>query len=116
MALLDIQAQLEELFPKDALDTVPLLRLERYPSYLRAAQIRLERAVTDPRKDAEKLVPFAPLWTTFLVKRARARDVDAARELRWQLEELRIAIFAPEVRAQPSISLSKVAAALAALK
>jgi len=115
-ALLDIQAQLGHLFPVELMEWVPLPCLEHYPRYLRAARARLGRAVSDPRKDMDKLAPFATLWTSFLAKRGAARDTSAAAELRWAFEELRVAIFAPELKTPVSVSLPKVAAALAALR
>ena len=115
-ALLDIQAQLEHLFPANLMEWVPLASLEHYPRYLRAAQARLGRAVSDPRKDMDKLAPFATLWGTFVAKRGSLRDQGAAAELRWSFEELRVAIFAPELKTPVSVSLPKVAAALAALR
>ena len=115
-AVLDIQAQLEQLLPAELLDTAPLARLEQFPRYLRAAQARLARAVTDPRKDTEKLAPFAALSATFAAKRAAARDQAAALELRWAFEELRVAIFAPELKTPVPVSLPKMTAAVAALR
>ena len=115
-AIMDIQAQLEHLFPMELMESVPLARLEHFPRYLRAAQARLARAVTDPRKDTDKLVPFAALWNTFLAKRATARDQSSVSELRWTFEELRVAIFAPELKTPVAVSLPKLTTALAALR
>jgi ATP-dependent helicase HrpA len=98
------------------MEWVPLAQLEHFPRYLRAAQARLGRAVSDPRKDMDKLAPFATLWSSFLAKRGSVRDQGAAAELRWAFEELRVAIFAPELKTPVSVSLPKVAAALAALR
>jgi len=72
--------------------------------------------VTDPRKDTEKLAPFAALTATFAAKRAAARDQAAALELRWAFEELRVAIFAPELKTPVPMSLPKMTAAVAALR
>ncbi|MDF2695079.1 MAG: ATP-dependent helicase HrpA [Labilithrix sp.] len=115
-AITDIYAQLEHLFPVDLVAGVPFARLEHYPRYLRAAQARLQRAISDPRKDSDKYAPFAPLWTSFLAKRAGARDAAAARELRWTFEELRVAIFAPELKTPVPVSVQKIAAALGTLR
>lgn len=114
-AIKDIYAQLEHLFPNDLVGWVALGRLDHYPRYLRAAQARLQRAIGDPRKDADKLAPLSPLWSTFLTRRANARDPEAMRELRWAFEELRVAIFAPELKTPVPVSVAKVAAALAAI-
>ena len=93
-------------------EPVPLARLEHYPRYVRAAQARLQRAIADPRKDADKHAPFGPLWEAYLAKRSS----EGARELRWSFEELRVAIFAPELKTAEPVSIAKVAAAVAALR
>ncbi len=115
-AIDEMYAQLEHLFPPELIAWVPLSRLEHYPRYLRAIQARLGRAVTDPRKDADKLAPLTPLWTQFLAKRLDAKDRAAAQELRWMFEELRVAVFAPELKTAMPVSVAKVSAAVAALR
>ncbi len=112
----EIRAQIAALFPPNLLETVELARFEHFPRYLRAAQARLTRAISDPRKDADKLAPFAPLWATFLSKRLELGDREPARALRWAFEELRVAIFAPELKPAAPVSLANVALALSALR
>lgn len=115
-AIVDMYAQLEHLVPPDLLATIPLARLVHFPRYLRAMQARLQRAVSDPRKDADKLAPFSPLWDAFLKRRPSIRDREAAASLRWAFEELRVAIFAPELKTPIPVSTAKLSAALAALR
>ncbi|MEO7035553.1 MAG: ATP-dependent RNA helicase HrpA [Polyangiaceae bacterium] len=110
----EIRAQIALLFPPDLISTVELTRLEHFPRYLRAAQARLTRAISDPRKDADKLAPFAPLWAAFLAK--QPADRAAARALRWAFEELRVAVFAPELKPALPATLASVSAALSALR
>jgi ATP-dependent helicase HrpA len=115
-AIAEIRAHLEELLPVDLLASAPMLRLVHVPRYLRAARARLERAIPDPRKDAEKLAAIAPLWDAFLAKHATARDREAAESLRWSFEELRVAVFAPELKTAGTVSIAKVTAAVVALR
>lgn len=115
-AIRDIEKQLEQLFPADLMAWISLARLANYPRYLRAAQARLARAVNDPRKDADKLATFTPLWDEYQKKRENARDRAAVAELRWMFEELRVAVFAPELKTPVPASPSKMSAALAALR
>ncbi|MBZ4414617.1 ATP-dependent RNA helicase HrpA [Myxococcus sp. XM-1-1-1] len=115
-AVRDIRSQLAQLFPAKLIEWIPFSRLMHYPRYLRAVQARLSRAVANPGKDAGKAAPFTPLWETFLTKSATVRDQEAAQELRWAFEELRVAIFAPEVTTPVSVTVAKVSAALAALR
>jgi ATP-dependent helicase HrpA len=110
------RAQIDLLLAPDLVASEALVTLRQVPRYLRAAQVRLGRAVTDPRKDADKLAPLAPLWTAFLAKRGAAKDRDAARELRWAFEEMRVAIFAPELKPLGGVSLAKIKATLDALR
>ncbi|HEY6078753.1 MAG TPA: ATP-dependent RNA helicase HrpA [Polyangiaceae bacterium] len=111
-----IQQQLEQLLSPDLLLYTSTQRLEHFPRYLRAAQARLLRAVNDPRKDASKAEPFTALWQQYLAKRSTARDRHAARQLLYGLEELRVALFAPELKPAPGISISSLSAAIAELR
>jgi len=112
----EIRTQIELLFPADLLATVELSRLEQFPRYLRAAQARLTRAISDPRKDADKLAPFAKLWQPFLAKRPTLNDREGARALRWAFEELRVSIFAPELKPQTAVTLASLTQALGTLR
>ncbi len=116
MVTAEIRAQLECLLPEDLLAQVALRQLEHLPRYLRAAKVRLARAIVDPRKDAVKAEPFTPLWKSFLAKQASARDRAAADRLRWALEELRVAIFAPELKPAEPVTISSLSVALASLR
>jgi ATP-dependent helicase HrpA len=116
LAARDIGAQLELLLAPDLMLSVELDQLEQYPRYLRATQTRLARAITDPRKDADKLAPFAPLWGTYLAKRGTVRDQASARALYWHFEELRVAIFAPELKPAFPVSVAVLARSLEQLR
>jgi len=112
----EIRSQIDLLFPTDLLAAIELLRLEQFPRYLRAAQARLTRAVTDPRKDADKLQPLLRLWQPFLARRASLTDREAARVVRWAFEELRVAIFAPELKPAATVTLASLTQALGSLR
>ncbi|HYP77380.1 MAG TPA: ATP-dependent RNA helicase HrpA [Polyangiaceae bacterium] len=112
----EIRAQLARLFTPDLIETVPLARLEQFPRYLRAAQARLTRAISDPRKDADKLAPFAQLWAAFSARQSSITDRGSALALRWAFEELRVAIFAPELRPAAAVSVHSLSQALSQLR
>jgi ATP-dependent helicase HrpA len=115
-AIAEIRAQLERLFPEDLIAWIPFERLQHVPRYVRAAQARLERAIADPRKDAEKLSRIQPAWTAFLAKESTARDRAAALALRWSFEELRVAVFAPELKTAIAVSPATLSAEVASLR
>jgi ATP-dependent helicase HrpA len=116
VAIAEIRAQIEGLFPPDLLAWVPLPRLEHFPRYLRAAQARLGRAIADPRKDSEKLAQVAFVWSAFVAKEKTARDRASAAALRWSFEELRVAVFAPELKTPVPVTVARLAADVAALR
>jgi ATP-dependent RNA helicase HrpA len=115
-AVRDIRAELDVLMDPDLIFSIELDQLDQYARYLRAAQTRLGRAILDPRKDADKVAPFGPVWSAFIEKRRSARDRAAARTLLFELEELRVAIFAPELKPAMPINVAAVTRSLAALR
>ena len=48
--------------------------------------------------------------------RAPGQDRAAVEELEWTFEELRVAVFAPELKTPVAVSLPKIAAAVASLR
>jgi ATP-dependent helicase HrpA len=116
--VLDLRAQLDGLFRPGFIADVPLERLASYPRYLRAMETRLGRAIADPRKDADKGAPLAPLEKRLAARRralAAAERPDDTVDLRWKMEELRVAIFAPELKPEGPVSVAKLTAGLDAL-
>ena len=73
--------------------------------------------MSDPRKDAEKLAPVTALWTMFLAKQKNVRDDEAGevREIRWMFEELRVAVFAPELKTPVPVSAKRISDAIVGL-
>ena len=96
-----MDADVRRLAPADFLAITPHGQLEHLPRYLRAMEIRGERAALSPGKDEEKarqLLPFIG-W--------EARVIEPRREeFRWMLEEFRVSIFAQELgTAQPASAM-----------
>jgi ATP-dependent helicase HrpA len=111
----DVRQQLERLIAPDLLLHTDLERLSHLPRYLAASRVRLTRALHDPRKDACKAEPIAPVLRAFAAKYAAATDREAAQRILFSLEELRVATFAPELRPVQAPSISEAARAVAEL-
>jgi ATP-dependent helicase HrpA len=113
----DMQAQLAALVPPGFLRDVPARVLAEYPRYLRALARRAERALRDPARDQARMLeirPFADaLGAAAQAGRAGAPDWQA---LRWDLEELRVSLFAQELGTRGGVSAKKLAVRLAALR
>ncbi len=112
----DVRAELELLLPAELIKEVALPRLEQIPRFLRAAEVRVLRAVVDPQKDAGKAEPFQKVWRRFIEKWSSAQDHLAVQAIFWALEEQRVAVFAPELKPAPLLSLSALAEAIQKLR
>jgi ATP-dependent helicase HrpA len=98
----DVDSQLAHLAPPDLWRTTSLARLGHLPRYLRALGVRLQRQAHDPQKDQHKAAQVVPLWAAFVARRAelRAKGRTAAEldAFGWLVEELRVQVFAPELK------------------
>ncbi|HEX3478163.1 MAG TPA: ATP-dependent RNA helicase HrpA [Kofleriaceae bacterium] len=104
----DVDGQLAHLVPPDAMTRMPRARLGQLARYLRAIQVRLQRQSHDPQKDQQKAAQVVPLWQGYLRKRdelrARGQPPGEFDEFGWLVEELRVAVFAPELKAAVAVS------------
>ncbi len=104
----DVHDQLRHLSPPELARTAPLARLSHVLRYLRALQVRLQRQAHDPQKDQQKAGQVVPLWQQFSAKRAellaKGRTQDELDDFGWLLEELRVQVFAPELK--PAVAVT----------
>jgi ATP-dependent helicase HrpA len=106
----DIEQQLQRLVPKRFLLVTPYAQLAHFPRYLKAVQLRIDKARTDPARDAAKLAELRPQDQRFWRLLAERKGVQDARlqELRWLLEELRVSFFAQELRTPQPVSVKRL--------
>ena len=112
----DMQAQLAALVPPGFLRDVPATALAEYPRYLKALIVRAGRALNDPVRDQQRMLDLKPFADALV--RAQREGTGAAPEwqaLRWDLEELRVSLFAQELGAKGGVSPKKLAQKVAAL-
>ncbi|MEO6137645.1 MAG: ATP-dependent RNA helicase HrpA [Luteimonas sp.] len=112
----DMRAQLTSLTPPGFLRDVPATALSEYPRYLKALALRAERALRDPARDQARMLELKVFSAALAT--ARAAGVSGRADwqvLRWELEELRVSLFAQELGTQSGISVKKLSARLARL-
>ncbi|MFP5373872.1 MAG: DUF3418 domain-containing protein [Gammaproteobacteria bacterium] len=115
--LQDMRAQLDALAPPGFLRTVPPAALREYPRWLRALVLRAGRALRDPARDQARMLELRPFVDALAHARARGvADQPGWQELRWQLEELRVQLFAQELGTRLRTSPKRLAALLARLE
>jgi ATP-dependent helicase HrpA len=106
----DVAAQLQRLVGKRFLATTPWPVLQHLPRYLKAVTLRLDKLRADPARDATRLAELRPLEQRWVRKLADLRGAPHARldEYRWLLEELRVSLFAQELRTPQPVSSKRL--------
>jgi ATP-dependent helicase HrpA len=117
-SIADIEQQVVRLFPRGFVVDVDPAQLAHYPRYLKAIGLRLEKLRTDPARDAQRLQEVAALQAPWLREVAARKGVVDPRleEFRWLLEELRVSLFAQELRTPMPVSAKRLQKAWDALQ
>lgn len=102
----DMQAQLQRLMHKRFLQQTSYQQLRHYPRYLRALLTRMDKLRTDPMRDQRWQGEIAPLELHYLEASAQIDGPlpESLLAYRWQLEELRVSLFAEELRTPRPVS------------
>ena len=113
----DIEQQLESLFPARWFNSTPAVQLAHYPRYLKAIVLRIDKLRTEPARDAPRLAEIGQLQAQLRRALAHRRGQLDARleEFRWLLEELRVSLFAQELRTPMPVSVKRLQKAWAAI-
>jgi ATP-dependent RNA helicase HrpA len=116
-ALADARTQLEGLVPAGFVSATGLERLRHLPRYLEAIVLRVRKLVENPGRDRQALTQLEPSIAAFEAAGGRIPiDPEAPERLvrvRWMLEELRVGLFAQELRTAETVSPQRIARALA---
>ncbi|MGB9004161.1 MAG: ATP-dependent RNA helicase HrpA [Candidatus Aminicenantales bacterium] len=113
----EIEAELGRLVPKDFLERYGLERLIHLPRYLKALELRLERAKQGLEKDRHKAAQ-AEVFIKALEKLGALKENAPAKispakhaaieEFRWLVEEFKVSLFAPELRTAVPVSAKRL--------
>ncbi|KQW03006.1 ATP-dependent RNA helicase HrpA [Rhizobacter sp. Root1221] len=106
----DVTAQLGRLVSKRFVTTTPWAQLAHLPRYLKGITMRLDKWRADPARDTARLAELRPLEQRYLRLVADRKGVHDARldEFRWLLEELRVSLFAQELRTPQPVSVKRL--------
>lgn len=106
----DIEAQLTHLFLPDFLRTTSSVQLLHYPRYLKAIALRLDKARQgNMERDLAHTQAIHPLWQNAL--RCRMHLEPSVNDYRWMVEELRVSLFAQELRTPYPVSVKRASRA-----
>ncbi|MCA8272937.1 ATP-dependent RNA helicase HrpA [Burkholderia sp. AU30280] len=106
----DLQQQLAALVGKRFVIDTPYAQLAHFPRYLKGIALRIDKLKADPARDAKQsadLLPLAQQYQRAVSQRGGVADSRLA-EFRWLLEELRISLFAQELRTPMPVSVKRL--------
>ena len=106
----DMQAQLQGLVHKRFIADNEYSQLAHFPRYLKAMNVRLEKLRGNPSRDAQSMAEWqnaASQWQR--ISRQPGKNLDPRMtEFRWMLEELRVSLFAQELRTPMPVSAKRL--------
>lgn len=102
--LADIKAHLDRLVFPGFLAAHPVAFLKQLPRYLKALQLRQERALLDPVKDQARLLEAKPFNDAVVRMLEQSVDTAESRRFRQDVEELNVQIFAQELALKGAVS------------
>jgi ATP-dependent helicase HrpA len=119
----DIQSQVQGLiFPKFVVD-IPYAQLVHLPRYLKAIAMRIDKMRSNPSRDAQCQKDWESVarpWQKLMQGSKGASyamtDDQSLIDFRWQLEELRVALYAQELKTPTPMSLKRLEKVLASLR
>jgi ATP-dependent helicase HrpA len=108
----EIREQLARLMAPGWLARIPWERLQHLPRYLKAAALRLDKLRTDPARDARLAAEIAALeqpYRRLAASRERlGGESEAQAQFGWLLEELRVSLFAQELKTPVPVSVKRL--------
>jgi ATP-dependent helicase HrpA len=107
----DMQAQLQGLVHKRFVAETEYTQLSHFPRYLKAMNIRLEKLRTNASRDAQLMAEWQTAASQFqrTVKNQPLKNIDPRMiDFRWMLEELRVSLFAQELRTPMPVSSKRL--------
>jgi ATP-dependent helicase HrpA len=108
-ATTDMLSQLHALISKRFITETPYAQLVHFPRYLKAIGVRLEKMRTDPARDTRLMQDWnlAALEWQRTSSQAKSSDLKL-QEYRWMLEELRVSLFAQELKTPMPVSVKRL--------
>ena len=108
----DMQAQLARLVSPGFLTVTPWHLLQHMPRYLQALQWRIQKLperLSQDQRHVTILLRFTDLWQQREAALRKLNQTDAQLdEFRWQLEELRVSLFAQQLKTPLPVSVKRL--------
>ncbi len=120
----DIRSQLQGLIHAQFVKQVPYEHLVHLPRYLKAIALRIDKLRSNASRDAQNQRDWESVarpWQRMVQESKGMLGMNdehtmRLREFRWQLEELRVALFAQELKTPMPMSVKRLEKVLASLR
>ncbi|HEY3326593.1 MAG TPA: ATP-dependent RNA helicase HrpA [Novimethylophilus sp.] len=108
----EIEEQLGRLLCRNFVSFTPWERLQHLPRYLKALRLRLEKYPAAPERDARHAQGIATLWNRYEqrleAQNKAGKDTASLQDFRWLIEELRVSLFAQELKTPFPVSVKRL--------
>ncbi|MEW9900105.1 ATP-dependent RNA helicase HrpA [Chitinivorax sp. PXF-14] len=108
----ELREQMQRLVYKGFFHATPWAQLAHLPRYLKALRVRLEKYANAQARDQQRSAEVNELWARYLQRQERNRkngvDQPKLEDFRWLIEELRVSLFAQELKTPFPVSLKRL--------
>ncbi len=109
----DIEPQLQQLVYKGCFSQTPWEHLQHIPRYLKALNLRIQKQPANPERDGKHAAVVALIWQRWQdaitqLHAAGSRIPPTLQAYRWLIEELRVSLFAQELKTPFPVSVKRL--------
>lgn len=112
LSIKDIRQQLDGLVYQGFLDSMTPERLRDYQRYLKAISLRLDKLAHAAARDQQLLRQMSDIQQRWQerqdITEKKGRVDERLEDIRWMLQELRISLFAQEVKTAHPVSIKRI--------
>ncbi|MDH5553330.1 MAG: DUF3418 domain-containing protein, partial [Nitrosomonas sp.] len=108
----ELDIQLTHLIYPGFLEKTPWERLQHLPRYLKGMTMRLQKFSNNPQRDGQHSGSLTTCWNQYCERlekhQERGLNDNNLTEFRWQIEELRVSLFAQELKTPMPVSIKRL--------
>jgi ATP-dependent helicase HrpA len=109
----EVEEQFARLLPKRFFSQTPWERLQHLPRYLKALRMRLEKYPGAVERDTRSGQAVHQIWQRWedkvnALRKAGAEVSEELMDYRWLIEELRVSLFAQELKTPFPVSVKRL--------
>ncbi len=109
----DVEQQVQLLVYKNCFTQTPWQHLQHVPRYLKALNLRIQKQPANPDRDGKNAASVGLLWQKWQDKTSQLQQAGslippALQDYRWLIEELRVSLFAQELKTPFPVSIKRL--------